>query len=118
MAQPLTPLTFDLDAFTQTIGPKVDLSRFEKSTPLAPGTYRVDVYINGYSTGRWDIDFVDKVNSSELVPCFNQVLLTKLGIALEKSRLATARRRMRLNVPRSAVGCWPPTSCSILAPWH
>lgn len=84
MAQPLTPLTFDLDAFTQTIGPKVDLSRFEKSTPLAPGTYRVDVYINGYSTGRWDIDFVDKVNSSELVPCFNQVLLTKLGIALEK----------------------------------
>ncbi|MEB4675818.1 fimbrial biogenesis usher protein [Enterobacteriaceae bacterium G50] len=58
-----------------------DLSRFTGSEQ-APGTYRVDVFLNGQVVSNQDVTFVngsDKGNTG-LMPCLNIAWLQKLGV--------------------------------------
>ncbi|AZF26262.1 MULTISPECIES: fimbria/pilus outer membrane usher protein [unclassified Pseudomonas] len=74
---------FDL-AFIQGGGEQLDLAEFLRQDNVAPGTYRVDIYVNRALTGRRDIrfDIIDK--SGRTKPCLTLEVLEKLGVDVEK----------------------------------
>jgi outer membrane usher protein len=68
-----------------------DLSRFENGGSQAPGTYRVDVYLNEKFVALQDVSFVarenaaappttDEADASGLQPCFTTKALDALGV--------------------------------------
>ncbi|WP_235978914.1 fimbria/pilus outer membrane usher protein [Zestomonas carbonaria] len=72
-------------------GNDVDLSRFEHGNPVAPGSYRVDVYVNQVWNGRQEIQVRD--GETPGVPssyCFNRSQLAGLGLDIEKLPDASA----------------------------
>lgn len=76
--------TFDLGAFSNASGAKVDLSRFDKDNQIAPDTYRVDVSVNGEPVGRRDIRFAITHAGPSAVPCFSRMLLMQFGVDMQK----------------------------------
>lgn len=63
-----------------------DLARFNKGLSAAPGSYHVDVYVNGTSVGARNINFYEKerVNApSELNPCLDMEKLRDFNINIE-----------------------------------
>ena len=57
-----------------------DLSSFEKGQELPPGTYRVDIYMNGgYMTTR-DVTFSAGENGHGLMPCLTRGQLVSMGL--------------------------------------
>lgn len=79
-----TTSTFDLGAFSHAGAAKVDLSRFDKDNQIAPGTYRVDVSVNGEPAGRQDMRFAITPGSIAAVPCFNRTMLAQFGVDMKK----------------------------------
>lgn len=67
--------------------PSVDVSRFEKGTPVEPGVYRLDVYVNEAWIGRLPITAVSSGNGKEAVSrfCIKSSQFAELG--LDKSKL-------------------------------
>lgn len=64
-----------------------DLSRFEKGEGQAPGTYRVDIYLNRLFIGTQDVNFEaapagEKGDDSGLLPCFTRQWLALHGVNL------------------------------------
>lgn len=62
-----------------------DLSLFEQGDVQAPGTYHVDLYLNGESVESRDIDFTlekDTAGNAFLQPCLSKALLESLGVRL------------------------------------
>lgn len=57
-----------------------DLSRFEEGQELPPGTYRVDIYMNGGYMATRDIAFDSQPGSNGLLPCLTSGLLTDMGV--------------------------------------
>jgi len=61
----------------------VDLSAFANGQEAPPGTYRVDIELNGeYMTSR-DITFVTGASGEVLIPCLSHSLLESLGVKKE-----------------------------------
>lgn len=85
-ASPASPggATFDMDFFPVGTAPKVDLSNFEKSGYVAPGTYRGDVVLNSEWRARTDIVFASESGSNDIRPCFDSARLAQYGVALDK----------------------------------
>nr|WP_199044286.1 fimbria/pilus outer membrane usher protein [Dyella sp. ASV24] len=75
---------FDMDFFPAGTAPKVDLSNFEKSGYVAPGTYRGDVVLNEQWRARTDIVFASEPGSDSVQPCFDSAKLAQYGIDLGK----------------------------------
>ncbi|AXF21792.1 fimbrial biogenesis outer membrane usher protein [Burkholderia pyrrocinia] len=61
-------------------GQQLDLGRFEKGNPVAPGDYLVDVYTNGAWIGRTNVRFLASEGSTIAKPCFDKSLLGRIGI--------------------------------------
>ncbi|MEI9746904.1 fimbrial biogenesis usher protein [Moellerella wisconsensis] len=66
-------------------GAVADLSRFENGEGQAPGTYRVDIYLNRFFVGTQDVNFEvapvgQKGNDSGLQPCFTRHWLEQHGV--------------------------------------
>ncbi|WP_225594974.1 fimbria/pilus outer membrane usher protein [Pseudomonas sp. PDM22] len=76
------PNFFDNDG----TGPGVDVSRFENGTPVSPGEYRLDVYVNEGWIGRMPIRAVsngsDKNASARY--CLKSAQFRELGIDVDK----------------------------------
>lgn len=51
---------------------------------VLPGTYRVDIYINGDLSNRRDIDFEPATEGDQVQPCLNLSMLQELAIDLGK----------------------------------
>ncbi|MET3122724.1 outer membrane usher protein [Oxalobacteraceae bacterium GrIS 2.11] len=97
-------------------GDKIDVSKFTRANVLAPGQYRVDVYINQQWLGRRDIE-VKQINGSDSATvCITKTLLIQLGTNLaalpptkENTELAKDESAgntcvdMALQIPDSAV---------------
>ncbi|KER04299.1 FimD/PapC N-terminal domain-containing protein, partial [Photorhabdus temperata] len=67
--------------FGQSSGQTVDLSQFETAGGQAPGTYRVDIYINGTFFDSRDVTFQHNgAGSNELVPVLTPDLLEAAGV--------------------------------------
>ena len=64
---------------------KADLSIFEDGDLQAPGTYRVDIYLNGSEVVTRDIKFtlvVDAAGNQSLYPCLSGELLQEIGVKI------------------------------------
>ena len=85
-ADPAGPaaVVFDADFFPAGMAPKVDLSRFEKSGAVAPGTYHGDVILNREWRARTDIVFEIAPNGKDVLPCFDKAVLKSYGVDLKK----------------------------------
>ncbi|TKC89355.1 fimbrial biogenesis outer membrane usher protein [Trinickia terrae] len=65
-------------------GNVADLSRFTRGNPVSPGTYPVDVSINGKGRGRYDVKFQAVPGSDIAAPCFTLATMDRLGIDVER----------------------------------
>jgi outer membrane usher protein len=61
---------------------KIDLSRYARRNPVMPGTYEVDVWLNGEWQVRRSVDFAAADVQSDAVPCMPGPTLTSFGVAL------------------------------------
>lgn len=77
-------LSFDLDAFSTTQGGVADTTRFNTSNAMSPGTYRVDIVVNGQPVGRRDVDFKAATSGASAQPCLTREALEQLGVAMDK----------------------------------
>lgn len=77
-------VTFDLEAFSSGLVPGVDISRFNRHDSLAPGTYRVDVQLNGLPVGRHELAFIELPGQADVSPCLDWPLLARLGVVKNK----------------------------------
>nr|WP_237772444.1 fimbria/pilus outer membrane usher protein [Herbaspirillum robiniae] len=62
----------------------IDTSRFGGSNPVIPGSYRVDLYVNGTWMGRQDVVFRTPANGTEASACFTRSLLDTAGVDFAK----------------------------------
>lgn len=64
----------------------VDISRFSKANPVLPGSYRVDMYVNGEWQGRQDVSFRtrDGGQGDDAKACFTRSLLDAAGVDFGK----------------------------------
>lgn len=68
----------------------VDLSRFERGNVVAPGIYRLDLYLDGQWSGVADVRFAMPSGEASSIACFNQAVLDKL--ALPRAKFSEAAR--------------------------
>ncbi|WP_243397846.1 fimbria/pilus outer membrane usher protein [Herbaspirillum robiniae] len=62
----------------------IDTSRFGGSNPVIPGSYRVDLYVNGAWMGRQDVVFRTPADGNEASACFTRSLLDAVGVDFAK----------------------------------
>jgi outer membrane usher protein len=66
------------------LAPQVDLSRFDKSGYVAPGTYYGDIFVNDAWRARGDIVFANVPSTEDSKPCYDAASLASYGIDLAK----------------------------------
>lgn len=77
----------------QTGGGRIDVSRFNKGNVALPGTYRADLYVNQTWLGRAEVSVRQIGHDSRNVqPCFDRVLLERVGVDLVKLLPEAANR--------------------------
>ncbi|WP_031362596.1 fimbria/pilus outer membrane usher protein, partial [Caballeronia sordidicola] len=69
-------------------GTAVDTSRFTRGNAVTPGTYSVDLIVNGMRLAREDIRFVSTDGKLGSKPCFSRALLQRAGVDLVKADAA------------------------------
>lgn len=57
-----------------------ELSRFERNNPVAPGSYNVDIYLNGSWISRRDVRFIAAADNPGATACIDRSLLGQLGL--------------------------------------
>src|SRR5471030_2579514 len=72
-------------------GSAVDTSRFTRGNAVTPGTYSVDLIVNGARLAREDIRFVSTDGKLGSKPCFSRALLQRAGVDLAKADTAAGR---------------------------
>ncbi|MBB5191772.1 outer membrane usher protein [Silvimonas terrae] len=73
------PLMFN-PAFLRGTGTAIDVSKFARTSPLAAGTYRVDLYVNNLFVERGDVAFTDVAGGDVARPCFTRAMLDHYGV--------------------------------------
>jgi len=64
-------------------GKQVDVSRFSQDNVVLPGSYRVDVYLNGQWIGRETLSFVAVEGRDSAQMCLEREALVRFGIDLD-----------------------------------
>lgn len=86
----LTPLTYAQETETVEFNSAflrsaVDVSAFSQGNPVAPGTHRVDIYVNEHWKGRMDVTFALPDDTSRIAqPCFSLAMFSVMGVDIEK----------------------------------
>ena len=70
----------------------VDMSRFSHGNEVSPGTYPVDLLVNGIRVARQDVLFVATREGGSARPCFSRVLLETLGVDFAKVSMDTGTK--------------------------
>lgn len=73
-------------------GAPIDLSRFERGNVTSPGIYPVDLYVGQRRLGRYDVPFQAVPGALNAQACFDERLLRRIGIDVEKMDAAVAAR--------------------------
>ncbi|HBI3682267.1 TPA: outer membrane usher protein [Citrobacter freundii] len=71
------------DQFLLNGGTNIDVSRFARGNPVAPGTYRTKISLNNKLKSTTDITFKDN-GTPRATPCITKLLLTQSGIDLSE----------------------------------
>src|SRR6202051_2313364 len=72
-------------------GSAVDTGRFTRGNAVSPGTYSVDMLVNGTRLAREDIRFIATGGKLGSKPCFSRALLQRAGVDLAKADAAAGR---------------------------
>lgn len=89
------PVSFDTSFFPAGMGPKVDLSRFEKGNVVLPGTYRGDILVNNVWQARSDLVFATVPGKDNAQPCYNAAMLIRIGVDLKKVLAQTENPKLK-----------------------
>jgi len=81
-------VSFDNMYLRGDAGSAVDTSRFTRGNAVTPGTYSVDLIVNGARLAREDIRFVSTDSKLGSKPCFSRALLQRAGVDLVKADAA------------------------------
>ncbi|MGY4730738.1 fimbria/pilus outer membrane usher protein [Burkholderia pyrrocinia] len=83
---PGTHVEFNDQFVRSQTGTAIDVARFNEGTPVLPGDYRVDVYLNDTWIGRLNLVFrdVDLAQPGHAQPFFTQALLERIGVDLHQ----------------------------------
>ncbi|NUU37829.1 fimbria/pilus outer membrane usher protein [Pseudomonas sp. C2B4] len=103
----------------------MDVNRYSEGNPVEPGTYGVDVSVNGTPAGRFDITFVPGATADHAKPELTVEMLEKIGVDTDKLqdstgnsapaqdlfslipdatyRYNTAEQRLELSIPQAAL---------------
>jgi len=84
-------VSFDNMYLRGDAGSAVDTSRFTRGNAVTPGTYSVDLIVNGARLAREDIRFVSTDGKLGSKPCFSRALLQRAGVDLAKADTAAGR---------------------------
>ncbi len=84
-------VSFDNMYLRGEAGSTVDTSRFTRGNAVSPGTYPVDLIVNGARLAREDIRFVSIDGKLGSKPCFSRALLQRAGVDLAKADAAAGR---------------------------
>jgi outer membrane usher protein len=84
-------VSFDNTYLRGDSGTAVDTSRFTRGNAVAPGTYSVDLVVNGTRLAREDIRFASTGSKVGSKPCFSRALLQRAGVDLAKADAAAGR---------------------------
>lgn len=93
-------------AFIKQTGGAVDLSYFEKGSPLAPGSYGIDVYLNDALIQRREVDLIVDAQS-KVMPLLSATFLSDLGVdvaRLEREGLISADPAAPIDLPAQIPG--------------
>ncbi|MBT2118864.1 fimbrial biogenesis outer membrane usher protein [Dyella sp. LX-66] len=118
--KPADALEFD-PVFLSGGAGSADLARFRSGNHVAPGSYRVNVYVNGDPRGDETLRFVAAVPDGDAAACLDGDFLLRLGVALPDDasagdcvdlpqRIASARvrfdpgeQRLDISVPQASM---------------
>ncbi|UVL43185.1 fimbrial biogenesis outer membrane usher protein [Pseudomonas sp. B21-040] len=67
----------------------LNVDRYSEGNPVEPGTYSVDVSLNGTPAGRYDVTFVSGTTADHAKPELSIELLEKVGVNTEKLQSST-----------------------------
>ncbi|KWF75885.1 hypothetical protein WL93_28430 [Burkholderia diffusa] len=76
---PAETVEFNSD-FLSPQAASTDVSRFEKGNPVLPGSYRVDLYLNGRALGRTGVDVKASNDPQHGRVCMTRMLLDQIGL--------------------------------------
>jgi outer membrane usher protein len=86
-------------------GSAVDTSRFTRGNAVTPGTYAVDLLVNGVRVAREDIRFTATDGKLGSKPCFSRALLQRAGIDLAKADTAAGHSAAAVPAAANADTC-------------
>jgi outer membrane usher protein len=100
-ASAIEGVQFDDTVLMKSPGEHINTARFEHGSPVAPGTYTVDLYVNGDWVAHTNVRFVSAPGSLSATACFDQALVGRIG--LDSSALSEAGKAEMAKV--LAGGC-------------
>ncbi|NTZ88385.1 fimbrial biogenesis outer membrane usher protein [Burkholderia metallica] len=74
---------FDNEFLLSPSGRSIDVSRFERGNPIAPGSYTVDLVVNENWAGRDSVRFLARERQQDAVLCFDRRLAERIGLNFE-----------------------------------
>lgn len=87
-ASELTLVEFNSD-FLQGTGQKIDTTRFARGNPVLPGSYMVDLAVNGQWIARTMVDFITMTSGAGAAPCIDSAILSRIETDLAALPAAT-----------------------------
>ena len=100
-ASAIEGVQFDDTVLMKSPGEHINTARFEHGSPVAPGTYTVDLYVNGDWVAHTNVRFAAAPGSLSATACFDQALVGRIG--LDSSALSEAGKAEMAKV--LAGGC-------------
>jgi outer membrane usher protein len=95
-------VSFDNMYLRADAGTSIDTARFTRGNAVTPGTYAVDLLVNGVRLASEDIRFTATNGKLGSKPCFSRALLQRAGIDLAKADAAAGRSAAAASAAASA----------------
>lgn len=104
-ARPAPEVRFSDTLLLKGRGQRIDVSRFARGNPVAPGEYTADISLNGKWIGRSALRFVGAPGSDSATLCVDTPLATR--IALDDAALTDAGRAELAKIRAGECGDFP-----------
>ncbi|MBB6189512.1 fimbria/pilus outer membrane usher protein [Rhodanobacter sp. MP7CTX1] len=79
-ASAIEGVQFDDTVLMKSPGEHINVARFEHASPVAPGTYAVDLYVNGDWVAHANVRFATAPGSESAGACFDRSLVGRIGL--------------------------------------
>jgi len=89
-AGPIELVQFDDTVLMKAPGEHINVGRFDHGSPVAPGTYAVDLYVNGDWVAHTNVHFAAVAGNESAAACFDHSLVSRIG--LDDSAFSDAAR--------------------------